>query len=154
VEDHDAEALAAHTAKLAHLLENWHAADLLIYRSVFLGVLARLFRAAGEIDRARETLDTALASSRDTGMCFYDAELMRLRAGLESDPDARRAGVAAARDLARTQDAPLFELRPALDAVDLGGEPARAALRDVIGRFPADSVLPELARAREILAQN
>jgi len=32
--------------------------------------------------------------------------------------------------------------------LELRGEPARAALVDVMSRMPADSALPELARAR------
>ena len=52
--------------------------------------------AAGQPGQARARLDTALALARDTGMCFYDAELLRLRAHTHTDPDARRADVAAA----------------------------------------------------------
>ena len=43
-------------------------------------------------------------------MCFYDAELLRLRAHTHADPDARQA---AALDLARSRGATLFELRAA-----------------------------------------
>ena len=61
-------------------------------------------------------------------MCFYDAELLRLRAHTHTDPDARRADLGAALALARRQGATLFELRAALDDFELRGEPARAAL--------------------------
>ena len=86
-------------------------------------------------------------------MCFYDAELLRLRAHTHTDPDARRADIAAALELARRQGATLFELRAALDDFELRGEPARAALADAASRIPTDSALPELARARASLDQ-
>ena len=69
-------------------------------------------------------------------MCFYDAELLRLRAHTHTDPDARRADIAAALELARRQGATLFELRAALDDFELRGEPARAALADAASRIP------------------
>jgi hypothetical protein len=80
-------------------------------------------------------------------MCFYDAELLRLRAHTLNDPDARATGFGAAVDLARRQGATLFELRAALDDFELRREPARAALADAASRIPTDSALPELARA-------
>ena len=74
-------------------------------------------------------------------MCFYDAELLRLRAHTHTDPDARQADIAAALDLARRQGATLFELRAALDDFELRGAPARAALADAASRIPANSAL-------------
>jgi hypothetical protein len=47
--------------------------------------------------------------------------------------------------------APLYELRAALDDFDLRGQPARAALVDVVSRFPTDNGCPELARAEVAL---
>jgi len=88
-----------------------------------------LLTATGQLDEARGRLDTALQLADGTGMRFYDAELLRLRARTHTDPDARRADLAAALDLARRQGATLFELRAALDDFELRGQPARAALR-------------------------
>ena len=87
-------------------------------------------------------------------MCFYDAELLRLRAHTHADPDARRADIGAALELARRQGATLFELRAALDDYDLRGEPARAALIDAASRIPANSAWPELARAQASLSDD
>ena len=84
-------------------------------------------------------------------MCFYDAELLRLRAHTHTDPDARQADIGAALELARRQGATLFELRAALDDYDLRGQPARAALIDVVSRIPANNAWPELARAQASL---
>ena len=87
-------------------------------------------------------------------MCFYDAELLRLRAQTHTDPDARRADLAAALDLARRQGATLFELRAALEDFELRGQPARAALIDAAGRIPTNNTWPELARAHARTAAN
>ena len=89
--------------------------------------------------------------ARDTGMRFYDAELLRLRAHTHTDPDARRADITAALELARRQGATLFELRAALDDFELRGQPARAALIDAASRIPANNAWPELARAQALL---
>jgi hypothetical protein len=84
-------------------------------------------------------------------MCFYDAELLRLRAHTHTDPDARRADIGAARSLACHQGATLFELRAALDDFELRGQPARAALVDAASRIPTISAWPEFARAEALL---
>jgi hypothetical protein len=47
--------------------------------------------------------------------------------------------------------APLYELRAARDDFELRGQPARAALAEVVSRFPTDSGCPELARAEVAL---
>ena len=117
----------------------------------FDAVLARLLTAAGQPDQAHARLAAALQLAQDTGMHFYDAELVRLRARTQTDPDARRADISAALELARRQGATLFELRATLDDFELRGQPVRAALLDVVSRFPADSPLPELAQARALL---
>ena len=133
------------------ILDTMRTIELNIYITFYDSVFGRLLIAAGQPEQARARLDTALALSRDTGMCFYDAELLRLRAHTHIDPDARRADIAAALELARRPGATLFELRAALDDFELRGEPARAALNDVANRFPTTSAWPELTRARALL---
>jgi len=86
-------------------------------------------------------------------MHFYDAELLRLRAHTESDPDDRAAGLARALSLVRRQGARLFELRAALDDFALRGRVAREAFIESVSHFPADSAWPEQARAKVLLAQ-
>ena len=87
-------------------------------------------------------------------MHFYDAELLRLRAHSHADRSACQADIGAALELARRQGATLFELRAALDDFELRGEPTRAAVVDAARRFPADSRLPELARAEASLSRD
>jgi hypothetical protein len=81
----------------------------------------------------------------------YDAELLRTRARTQTDADARAADLTAAIELARRQDAPLFELRAALDDFELRGPAARAVLGEAVGRLPTDCALPELERAQSTL---
>jgi hypothetical protein len=125
--------------------------ELNIYITFLDAVLARVLIAAGQPEAAHERLDTALALAQETGMCFYDAELLRLLAHTHDDPAARRADITAALTLAHRQGATLFELRAALDGVELRGQPMRAALVDSASRIPTDNAWPELARAHRIL---
>ena len=148
----DPTTLAAHIATITTLFDTFGTVGLNIFRTIVGGVLARLLIAAGEPDQARERLDTGLQLADDTGMCFYDAELLRMRAHTQSDPVVRQADIDAALTLARRQGATLFELRAALDDFGLRGEPARAALADVANRIPADNAWPELARAHASLS--
>ena len=114
-------------------------------------MVARLLTAARQPDQARARLDAALQLARDTGMHYYGAERLRLRARTHTDPDAHHADISAAIDLARRQGAKLFELRAALDDFELRGEPARSELVEAVERMPADSDDPELERARAAL---
>ncbi len=146
-DDPDPAGLSARIATMATYVDILHMVGMNVYITFHDAVLGRLLIAAGQPEAARERLDTALQLAEDTGMHFYDAELLRLRAHTHTDPDARRADIGAALDLARRQGATLFELRAALDDFELRGEPARAALADAASRIPTDSALPELARA-------
>jgi class 3 adenylate cyclase/tetratricopeptide (TPR) repeat protein len=141
-------ALAHHIATMTALLDTLRTRGVNLYRSYFDGVLGRLLLAAGQPEAARKCLDTALALAQDTGMCFYDAELLRLRAWTRDEPGARQADINAALELARRQGATLFELRAALDDFELRGEPASAAVADAAKRIPANNAWPELARAQ------
>ena len=94
----------------------------------------------------------ALRHADDTGMHFYDAELMRVRAHTLSTPDDRRAALAAALGLARHQDATLFEIRCLVDSFALLGEGDRPELHRLVSRLPEDGNWPEMVRAQRILA--
>ena len=115
-------------------------------------VIGRLLIAAGQPEKARERLETALRHADETGMKFYDAELMRVRAHTITDPKQRRAALSEACEYARRQGAPLFELRCLLDSFDLLGEVDRSELADAVRRFQGDGRWPEYARAQTILS--
>jgi class 3 adenylate cyclase/tetratricopeptide (TPR) repeat protein len=147
-DDLDPTDLGAHIATITAFLDSLRTIEVNIYTTLYDGVLGRLLIAAGQPEAARERLDTALALAQDTGMCFYDAELLRLRAQTYDDPAARQAEINAALDLARCQGATLFELRAALDDYELRGEPARARIAAAVSHMSTDSTMFELARAR------
>jgi class 3 adenylate cyclase/tetratricopeptide (TPR) repeat protein len=152
--DHvDPGGLSAHIATMTSFVDAWRASGLHAFLPFFDAILGRLLTAAGEPEQARARLDTALALAEDTGMRFYDAELLRLRAHTHTDPVATAADIRAALELAHGQGATLFELRAALDDYELRGEPARAILINAINRMPADSGFPELARAHAALTE-
>jgi class 3 adenylate cyclase/tetratricopeptide (TPR) repeat protein len=150
--EHDPDTLRPHIKMMTMFVQSWRAAEAKLFVTFYDGVLARLLTAAGDIDKARERLDTALNLGQATGADFYRAELLRLRAHTTDNVEARDADLRAAIDTARTQSASIFELRSAIDSFELNGEPSRGALVAAIGRFPAGSGWPELARARALLA--
>ena len=111
-DDPDPTTLSAHIATITTLLDNWRTVGAEHLPHILDGVVGRLLLAAGQPERARARLDTALQLAQDTGMCFYDAELLRLRAHTLNDPDARATGFGAAVDLARRQGADLLNCAP------------------------------------------
>jgi hypothetical protein len=151
-DDVDQTALGGHIATMTTLLGYFRASGGNMFRTAYDAVLGRLLIAAGRPAAARECLETALALAKDTGMCFYDAELLRVRAQTHADLAARQADINAALQLARRQGATLFELRSALDDFELRGEPAAAAVAEVAKRIPANYAWPELVRARAALS--
>ena len=88
-DDVDQTAVAAHIATMTTFLDTLRTVGLNIYLTFYDAVLGRLLIAAGQPEEARERLDTGLQLAQDTGMHFYDAELLRLRAHTHTDPDAR-----------------------------------------------------------------
>lgn len=116
----------------------------------FDGLAARVLIAAGQVEQAREQLDLGLTLSSETGMAFYDAELIRLRAATQTDPEDRRADLVAAFELACAQGSPVLALRAALDDHRRDGATDRSLLDRAIALFPADSSWPALVSAREL----
>jgi class 3 adenylate cyclase len=145
--------LGAHIATITASLDSLRTIGVNIYTTLFDGVLGRLLIAAGQPAAARDRLDKGLSLAQDTGMCFYDAELLRLRARTHDDPAARQADIHAALELARRQGAALFELRAALDDFELRGAPAAAAIAQAAKRIPVGYAWPELLRAKAALAE-
>ncbi|WP_253843257.1 ATP-binding protein [Mycobacterium colombiense] len=143
--------LGPHIEAMTQVIEVWQALGASTYRPFYWCILGRLLIAGEQVDQARARLDTALQFAADTGVRFYDAELLRARAQTHAESNARADDLAAAREVARHQGARLFEIRASLDDFELRGEPARRHLIDAIGKIPKDSPLPELARARAVL---
>jgi class 3 adenylate cyclase/predicted ATPase len=147
----DMAALRAHIVSITGFVDMWRALGMISLITFYDAVLARLHLANNQVEEARQRLRTALGLADETGMHFYDAELLRLRAYTASDIDSQRADLSSAIKLAHGQDARIFELRAAADNFELSGERGRQMLVDAISRFPDGSTWPELARARALV---
>ena len=136
---------------LAAIAHAWRESGVIALITFYDAALIRLMIAAGALEEARQHTEFALELADRTGMHFYDAELLRLRARTSDDLLTRQADVAAALKLARSQDAPLFELRAAIDDFELNGDSARQSLVAAMSRLPENGSWPELATARRLL---
>jgi tetratricopeptide (TPR) repeat protein len=150
--DPDQTALSGLITAMTEFVDFWRAVGLYAYQTHYDCVLAKLLSAAGRPEEARARVETALQISRETGMHFHDAELLRARAHTHKEMDARAADLAEAMKLARQQDMPLIELRAAIDDFELRGDAARPGLNEAVLRLPADCPLPEIACAKALLA--
>jgi class 3 adenylate cyclase/tetratricopeptide (TPR) repeat protein len=143
--------LLEHVEAMLSLVDVWRSTEMNLYITCVDGLAGRLLTAAGEPDRARSRLNAGLDFASDSGMHFYDAELLRLRARTQADPASLQSDLQAALELARCQGAHLFELRAALDDFEQRGAIARPAVAAAVSRMPTVSAMPELARARDAL---
>ncbi len=150
-DDADRVMLQPHINGLTAFVEVSRAMNTISLVTFYDAILARLLIASGELPEARERLQVGLELAERTRMHFYDAELLRLRAHTTDDVEARRNDLEAAWELARRQDAPIFELRAATDLFALGGEQERQSLADTLSRFPDGTTWPEVAPARALL---
>ncbi|CAM2950623.1 cyclase [Mycobacterium intermedium] len=146
----DQAALGGHITTMIALLDYFRTFEANSFRTSYDGVIGRLLIGAGQLDAARARLDIGLSLARDTGMRFYDAELLRLRSRTHEGRQ-RQLGVDAALKLARHQGATLFELRAALDDFEIRGESAVAAVGDALKRMPGGYAWPEVTRAKAVL---
>src|SRR5205814_1178252 len=126
----DTDRLQVHITTMTGFVDAFRALGVNALITFYDAVLARLLIAAAAPDEARNRLQIALDLADQTGMHFYDAELLRLRAHTRDDPERRRADLLAAVQLARRQDAWIFELRSAADQFDLADATATQSLTD------------------------
>jgi class 3 adenylate cyclase/tetratricopeptide (TPR) repeat protein len=148
----DAATLIAKAEKISQFVDASRYMHLNVYLTVKDAVIGRLLVAAGQLEKARERLDLALSHAEKTGMQFYDAELMRIRAHTFTEQHTRCSALAAAREFARYQGSTLFELRCMLDSFDLFGDGDRPELAEAVRHCSVDARWPEHARAERILS--
>jgi len=148
----DPQTLAASAENIALRVDASRQMHFNLYLTCHDTVIARLLIAAGRSADARARIDMALEHAQHTGMRFYDAELLRVRAHTFTEQEARRDALGAALTTARKQCAQLFELRCLLDFFELLGDGDRAELQDALRRFPDTAGWPEHARAEHILS--
>jgi class 3 adenylate cyclase/tetratricopeptide (TPR) repeat protein len=147
----DEQSLSDNLPMLAGWVEAGRFMEAKSFLTTFDGILARALMAAGQPAAAQQRVDAGLQLAQETGMHYYDAELLRLRAVTHTDQESRHADLQAAFDLARTQRAPVFALRAALDDYRFRGDTARSSVFEAMQLFPRNSTWPELMRARAML---
>jgi class 3 adenylate cyclase/tetratricopeptide (TPR) repeat protein len=150
-EARDAAALSAHAQALEGLCGMWKLLDVALFLPAFMATAGRLRAAAGDTDGAAARYDETLQFARSTGIRFYEAEVLRLRAQLLPS-DEVPAALRAALDLARSQGAAPFELRIARDLVARGDADGLTLVAEAAARFAPDAHYPELEDARTSVA--
>ena len=148
----DTAALQEHADSITTILDAWRALENKSMITTYDSLLARLLIGAGQLAEARDRVDIGLALAAETGMHYYDAELLRIRAQTHAEDTQRIADRRAAVELAYRQRAYILELRAAADAFEAGDDYAHQALLTAVSHFPTDSTWPELARAKALLA--
>ena len=126
-------------------------------------VYASVLADAGHVDEGLDHVKRTLSAAEDSGGHWWDAELLRVVAGLRlrRDEDVVAAGdtYRMAIQIAADQGALLLELRAASDFVELtqrskGKDEARRCLADVVSRVPEQEPFADLATARQLLASH
>jgi tetratricopeptide (TPR) repeat protein len=147
----DTAALSSHAQALEGLCGMWKLLDVALFLPAFMATAGRLRAAAGDTDGAGARYDETLQFGRSTGIRFYEAEVLRLRAQLLPS-DEVSAALRAALDVARSQGAAPFELRIARDLVATGDPDGLTLVAEAITRFAPDAHYPELEDARTSVA--
>jgi class 3 adenylate cyclase len=147
----DTAALAAHAQSVEGLCAMWKLVDVALFLPVFTAMAGRLRAASGDNDAAAARYDETLQFAQSTGIRFYEAEVLRLRAQLLPRDEVSPA-LRAALDLARAQGTVPLELRIARDLVASGDADAMSLVAEAVARFEPDAHYPELDDARAMVA--
>jgi len=120
------------------------------FRAVYASQLARSGDGAAALDASA----AAVQQSRESGLHFWYPEILRLHAGIcaaQGSTEEALCAVDLGIDTAQRQGAALWALRGLIDRASLA--PADVSrMEAVLARFAPGSVLPELDRARALLA--
>jgi class 3 adenylate cyclase len=142
--------LTEHAVAITAMTEIWKEFDVKFFLPYYLMVAGVLHRASGDGDTARALLGDSLTMAEETHMKCWQAESLRHLANLESDPTKRAAALRDALEIARAQQAHLFELRAALDLFELGTL-RREDLEAALDRLANDPSYPEVGRAQALI---
>ncbi len=144
-------ALQASYRNMTAVVDAWRAIGMKTFLAWYDAILARLLTAADMKGAARERVELALQMADETGMHFYDAELLRIRA------HTLTTRMPSTRVFARPSSwpkprAPRFSNYAPLQTISnsLASRPGRH-WSTRLSRFPAEQTWPELARARALL---
>jgi class 3 adenylate cyclase/tetratricopeptide (TPR) repeat protein len=157
-------AIGDHAAAAAHLesgLSAYRKTDARLYLSGFLRLAAEAYGRMGRVARALELIGESRNVLEATNQRWDEAETFRVHGvllRLKGDPVAARREFDRALEVARRQEAHLWELRAACELTELaldGGSavPERVLLANAIDAYGANTCMPDLDRAREIAAR-
>ena len=151
------EAVVAYEAGLKEIA----ATDTRVWVPFHLSGLATALSATGRHENAYQVIVQALAQSKETGECWCQAELWRVKGELllarpTPDHDEASRSFDCALELARRQDAKLWQLRTAMSLAGLRAcqgrrSEALAVLRGVCETLTERSATGEIAQARILM---
>jgi class 3 adenylate cyclase/tetratricopeptide (TPR) repeat protein len=153
---------AAATALLASGLSAYRKTDARLYLSGFLRLAAEAYGRIGRVTDALELIGESRQVLEATNQRWDEAETYRVHGvllRLTGDPLGARREFDLALQVARRQEAHLWELRAACElaelALDRGAAvPERVLLANAIDEYDANTRMPDLDRAREIAARS
>jgi predicted ATPase len=158
-QDHPQSAIETLTTSLA----TWRAVGIELNRAYLLGGLAEAYRAAGQFERALETVAEALAHVEQHGEQFYQPVLCHLRGELlhshsPTAPGEAEASFRQAITIAQAQRAKSLELRATTSLCRLlasqgKGREAHSLLHEIFGWFTEGFDTPDLRKASTLLAE-
>ncbi|HET9253648.1 MAG TPA: hypothetical protein VFO16_00420, partial [Pseudonocardiaceae bacterium] len=135
-------------------IARWKLAGGRVFLPHALAAAADTRAAMGQHERASAGFDMAGKLAEQTGVYFYEAERLRMRArALPSPREEAVATLLAAWELAHQQGALIFELRAALDLAGFAAPGWAMRLDSVVRRFPPGAEYPELMRAQALLTR-
>jgi len=149
------------TSEGGDAISDWRASGARLWWSNSLALSAEAQRATGRVEDALATLDEAFEFVQQSDERFYEAELYRLRGELlvqqsEANADEAIASVQRALEIARAQQAKLWELRAAMSLARLWRDRNRSkeacdVLALVYDSFTEDLDAPVLVDAKSLL---
>jgi predicted ATPase len=150
-------------AQIRQGLAAWQAMGEALYQPRFRALLAEAYGNVGQREEGLSVLAEVLADVHNTGLCYYEAELYRLKGELLLQQAAGSGGEAEAcfhqaLDVARRQQAKSLELRAAMSLSRLWqrqGKPAAAhhLLAEIYGWFTEGFDTADLQEARTLLEE-
>jgi predicted ATPase len=140
---------------------DWKATRSKYHETYYLGLLAQTCERADQTDEALDLIDTALATADRMGERWFEAELHRLQgewlaAHRRKERQRSESCFHRAIDVARSQDATMFELRASTSLARLWCDQgirteARDLLAPIYGWFTEDFDTRDLKEAKALL---
>jgi transcriptional regulator with XRE-family HTH domain/predicted ATPase len=155
-------------AEIRRALLDWQTTGSVLFRPMYLCLLAKASSKAGQVDGGLEAVQEALALSHRSHERWWDAELLRLKGELlwmGDSPDEAERHILQSIDVARRQQAKSLELRAVMSLSRLWqsqdraektrqrSAEARRMLADVYGWFSEGLDSPDLRQAQTLIAE-